>query len=135
MCRTWSSDRSVCHAISRFGHHLGPTWHILPQSRVFSFSFFPSPNRSNFLKTRNKWWQFLYILGHKCTTTSFDKYNVYKNTTFCSYNFSIIIYFNNIIVKLGFVWERKERHRLCGILDIVNFWPRLFKRWIALSTS
>ena len=31
--------RSGCHAISRFGHHLGLTaWHILPQSHVFSFA-------------------------------------------------------------------------------------------------
>ena len=29
--RTWGSNRSVCHAISRF-------WHILPRSHVFSFS-------------------------------------------------------------------------------------------------
>ena len=36
--RTRSSNRSVCHAISRFVHHLGPTWHTLPRSHVFSFS-------------------------------------------------------------------------------------------------
>ena len=36
--RTWSSNRSVCHAISRFGRHLGPDRQILPRSHVFSFS-------------------------------------------------------------------------------------------------
>ena len=36
--RTSCSNRSVCHAISRFGHHLGPARHILPRSHVFSFS-------------------------------------------------------------------------------------------------
>ena len=36
--RTRSSNRSVCHAISRFGRHLGPAWHTLPRSHVFSFS-------------------------------------------------------------------------------------------------
>ena len=36
--RTQGSNRSVCHAISRFGRHLGPAWHILPRSHVFSFS-------------------------------------------------------------------------------------------------
>ena len=37
--RTRSSNRSVCHAISRFGRYLGPAWHTLPQSHVFgSFS-------------------------------------------------------------------------------------------------
>ena len=35
---TQSSNRSVCHAISRFGRHLGLAWHTLPQSHVFSFS-------------------------------------------------------------------------------------------------
>ena len=35
---TWSSNRSVCHAISRFGRHLGPAWHTVPRSHVFSFS-------------------------------------------------------------------------------------------------
>ena len=34
---TRSSNRSVCHAISRFGRHLGPAWHTLPRSHVFSF--------------------------------------------------------------------------------------------------
>ena len=28
----------IWHAISRFGRHLGPAWHILPRSHVFSFS-------------------------------------------------------------------------------------------------
>ena len=36
--RTLSSNRSVCLAISRFGRHLGPAWHTLPRSHVFSFS-------------------------------------------------------------------------------------------------
>ena len=36
--RTWSSKRSICQAISRFWRHLGPAWHILPRSHVFSFS-------------------------------------------------------------------------------------------------
>ena len=36
--RTWSSNCSICQAIIRFGRHLGPAWHILPRSRVFSFS-------------------------------------------------------------------------------------------------
>ena len=36
--RTRSSNRSVCHAISGFGRHLGPAWHTLPRSHVFSFS-------------------------------------------------------------------------------------------------
>ena len=27
--RTRCSNRSVCHAISRFGRHLGPVWHTL----------------------------------------------------------------------------------------------------------
>ena len=36
--RTQSSNCSVCHAISRFGRHLGPAWHTLPRSYVFSFS-------------------------------------------------------------------------------------------------
>ena len=36
--RTCSSQRSICQAISRFGRHLGPAWHILPRSHVFSFS-------------------------------------------------------------------------------------------------
>ena len=36
--RTRNSNRSVCHAISRFGRHLGPAWHTLPRSHVFSFS-------------------------------------------------------------------------------------------------
>ena len=36
--RTWSSNSSVCHAISRFGRHRGLAWHILPRSHVFSFS-------------------------------------------------------------------------------------------------
>ena len=35
--RTRGSNRSVCHAISRFGRHLGPAWHTLPRSHVFSF--------------------------------------------------------------------------------------------------
>ena len=35
---TWSSNRSVSHAISRFGRHLGPAWHTVPRSHVFSFS-------------------------------------------------------------------------------------------------
>ena len=35
---TRSSNRSVCHAISRFGRHLGPAWHTVPRSHVFSFS-------------------------------------------------------------------------------------------------
>ena len=35
---TRSSNHSVCHAISRFGRHLGPAWHTLPRSHVFSFS-------------------------------------------------------------------------------------------------
>ena len=35
---TRSSNRSVCDAISRFGRHLGPAWHTLPRSHVFSFS-------------------------------------------------------------------------------------------------
>ena len=31
--------RSGCHAISRFGRHLGlAAWHILPRSHVFSFA-------------------------------------------------------------------------------------------------
>ena len=29
---------SICQAISRFGCHLGPAWHILPRFHVFSFS-------------------------------------------------------------------------------------------------
>ena len=36
--RTRSGNRSVCHAISGFGRHLGPAWHTLPRSHVFSFS-------------------------------------------------------------------------------------------------
>ena len=36
--RTRRSNRSVCQAISRFGRHLGPAWHTLPRSHVFSFS-------------------------------------------------------------------------------------------------
>ena len=36
--RTWSSKRSIWQAISRFWRHLGPAWHILPRSHVFSFS-------------------------------------------------------------------------------------------------
>ena len=36
--RTRNSNHSVCHAISRFGRHLGPAWHTLPRSHVFSFS-------------------------------------------------------------------------------------------------
>ena len=35
---TRSSNHSVCHAISRFGRHLGPAWHILPRSHVLSLS-------------------------------------------------------------------------------------------------
>ena len=38
MYRTRSSSRSVCHAISWFGCHLGPAWHTLPRSRLFTFS-------------------------------------------------------------------------------------------------
>ena len=36
--RTRSSNLSLCHAISRFGGHLGPACHTLPRSQVFSFS-------------------------------------------------------------------------------------------------
>ena len=35
--RTWCNNCSVCHAISRFRRHLGPAWHILSRSHVFSF--------------------------------------------------------------------------------------------------
>ena len=38
VCRKWSSNCSVCQAISRFGCHLRPAWHIFPRSHVFSFS-------------------------------------------------------------------------------------------------
>ena len=34
--RTRSSNPSVCHAISRFGRHLGPALQTLPRSHVFS---------------------------------------------------------------------------------------------------
>ena len=35
--RTRGTNRSVCHAISLFRRHLGPAWHTLLRSRVFSF--------------------------------------------------------------------------------------------------
>ena len=38
--RTRHSNRIACHAILRFKRHLGPAWHTLPRSHVFS-SFRP----------------------------------------------------------------------------------------------
>ena len=35
--RTRGTNRSVCHAILLFRRHLGPAWHTLLRSRVFSF--------------------------------------------------------------------------------------------------
>ena len=53
--RTRSSNRSVCHAISGFGRHLGPAWHTLPRSHVFSFS---RPGAGIYFVTLVRRWNF-----------------------------------------------------------------------------
>ena len=60
--RTRSSNRSVCHAISGFGRHLGPAWHTLPRSHVFSFS---RPGAGIYFVTLVHRWNWRFSVYHR----------------------------------------------------------------------
>ena len=59
---TRSSNHSVCHAISRFGRHLGPAWHTLSRSHVFSFS---RPGAGIYFDTRSQMKRWRFSVYHR----------------------------------------------------------------------
>ena len=50
----------MCHAISRFGRHLGPARHILPRSHVFSSSRPGAGIYQCDTRSQMKRWRFLF---------------------------------------------------------------------------
>ena len=95
MYRTLGSNCSVCHAISRFGRHLGPAWHTLPRSHVFSFS---RPGAGIYFVT----------LGHKWKVGDF------------LFTTGLFLFFSQF--SINFFYHRKIFHsKIIGYVDIPGF--------------
>ena len=63
--RTRSSNRSVCHAISGFGRHLGPAWHTLPRSHMRCVQFFSPGSWYLFCDTRSQMKRWRFSVYHR----------------------------------------------------------------------
>ena len=63
--RTRNSNRSVCHAISRFGRHLGPAWHTLSRSHMRCVQFFSPGSWYLFCDTRSQMKRWRFSVYHR----------------------------------------------------------------------
>ena len=62
---TRSSNHSVCHAISRFGRHLGPACHTLPRSHIRCVQFFSPGSWYLFCDTRSQMKRWRFSVYHR----------------------------------------------------------------------
>ena len=62
---TRSSNHSVCHAISRFGRHLGPACHTLPRSHMRCVQFLSPGSWYLFCDTRSQMKRWRFSVYHR----------------------------------------------------------------------
>ena len=131
---TWCSNRSVCHAITLFGRHLGPAWHVLPRCHVFSFS---RPGAGIFFVTLVGRWNvgdFLFTTGLFIVSQFSIKFFLYRKI------FILIIGFVDVMITMCsahcicFYEFKQDQLRSTRFNSITNYWTsfRFYKIFTAL---